>query len=203
MAGMRTVRAKRVLAGGQSNANTPFSPLIGPRWIDLAMDGTGHPAISIATNGDSFTDLLTHVDADFAPHCAAGRSELLVILNGGQDDDYTELDTGAQIYADICAYADAIRAACTARGVTATVACMTLTPNYLSPPGDTNREAANALIVADASNKLDHVIDLVVPPLDDYEDTAIYSDGLHFTHDGGNPAVAALARPVIDLFLAP
>lgn len=184
--------SKVVLCDGQS---LNFVPVGGTTYPDLVR--SGHPTVSVRVvgiSGKSWTTLTASRAIRVNPLLVGVSSTVVVVLLGGTSDLFApENDTGATVYADMVAYAVAVRAAIVAAGKTAKLAACTITPSTLltGPPGgqDAERVSANALIMADASAAFDAKIDLASDPhLSVNSDLGYYSDGTHWTAAGASKA---------------
>jgi hypothetical protein len=202
----------RVVIDGQSLANTPpwsgmsgGQPFIlGYSWFRMAMLGMRLPGYDQpAVGGTSLTVLNTTFTERCAPYIAKASFEPTVyVLCGGHTDYAGEHDTGAQVYADAGALADKARS----YGALYVICTTTFPSIAIAGADETQRQAGNALILADASNKFDAQIDFEVDGLDDPLDTASYFDGVHiyggppsdgFRADKGTAKAATVARPYI------
>lgn len=198
----------RVVFAGQSRVIAPSwmgSDLFGYSWCRIAMAGLGVTSTDKpAKDGTSLTTLSAEFDAGTRPYIAPPSLEpTIFVLCGGFTDYFGENNTGAQVYADAWAYTDKARAA----GAQYVICTTTIISNVFSAAQETERQAGNALILADASNKFDAVVDFDVPGLDDPDDTSVFVDGVHiygFGHDTskGTGKAAAVARPVIQAAIA-
>lgn len=121
----------------------------------------------------------------------------VLIMNGGTNDITSEADSGATLYADQGAYATAAKAA----GFDLII-CLTLTKaNSMSGTEDTNRLNNNTLVIADASNYFDGVVQVAEDSrMSDPTDTTYFSDGVHWTA-AGCAVVAGLTQPVLSALL--
>jgi hypothetical protein len=178
-----------VVFDGQSLNQVPA----GHSYPETTM-GTYQPAVpwfNVAVGGASWTQLTATRAQRFARIPGYGYG--IWVGCGGTTDLAVELDNGATLYANYWAYSDAARAA----GFSYIIAT-TITPSTtFDATMETNRVAANALILADASNKFDAVCDFAADPrLDDPSDTTYYTGGLHFTAAGADVA-AELMAPVL------
>lgn len=190
----------RVIADGQSLATTT-SGGVGGRWIDHLMEERPERAISIAVDGNSWTNLAATQSARVRPYLLGSTlTKLIFILCGGQGD-LIEGDSAATLYSDMSTYAESARTIGAAPGRTVYVIAQTIPRNGLSNPGII-RPAANELIKADAGNHFDAVVDVDVPPLDDPFDPVYYNDfdTLHWT-SAGCQVVAGLCAPALDAIL--
>jgi len=160
-------------------------------YPDQVMSGRGVPWANVAVAGQSWTTLATTAATRTHPLAGFTTNTLLVMCGGTAD--ILDGDSGATLYADEVAYANAARAA----GYSHVVAT-TLVGNSATTGGQNSaRLSHNSLLLADASNAFDFVVDFDVPPLDDWTDTDYYFDGVHWLETGA-AAAAALMSPVID-----
>lgn len=207
---IRAPRPCRVVFDGQSLANTPDpwngDPNFGWPWTRIVMLGRELPAYWVAVGGTSMTSLASTFATRAAPSVTpAGHDEpTIYVLCGGTTDLDGEGDTGAQVYADAGTLAALARAAGAAY-----VVCTTVFPAAWFDSGEeTQRQAANALILADAAGHFDGTVDFDVPGLDDTSDPRSYLfDGVHligWPTDTvyGTGRAAAVAAPAIDAAIA-
>jgi hypothetical protein len=141
----------------------------------------GHPTIPYANRAIGASSWTRQ--AVTAPHRTfqlAKTAPITVLLMCGGTADLSifggENDSGAQVYADMSAYADAARAAGFAYVIGSTVQDFDG-----SGANETNRLAANTAILNDANSKFDYVMDFAGDPrLDDSTDTTYYHvDAVH------------------------
>lgn len=129
-------------------------------WADLATDGAGYQ--SLTTRGGNYSD--------------AGLVTSYMMCGGTSDV------LAAVPAADIYGYMGDLAAEARSLGYDKVLAS-TITPfTGFTGPQEAIRDAANALILADASTYFDGVADFDgTPGLSDPSNTTYYSDGLHFT----------------------
>ena len=195
----------RVVFDGQSRVNTPpweGNPLLGYSWPRIAMSGLHVPGYDQpAISGTSLTVLASNFGTRAAPYIAPPSFEpTIYVICGGHSDYTSEGNTGAQVYADAWALADLARS----KGAVYVVCTTTLPSTVIAGGQETQRQAGNALILADASNKFDAQINLDVPRLDNPLDTRSYFDGVHIYGFPGQPGpqygtarAAEIAAPVL------
>jgi hypothetical protein len=126
----------------------------------------------------------------------AKRSTVLDLA--GQSDILAGV-TGAQLYKAVSAYADARR-----RAGARFIIEYTITPSdsrWYTKAEDTERQTYNRLLLADAQNHFDAVIDLASrPEFAHPEDTTYFEDGLHPTEQGA-AVIASLAEVAVRALL--
>ena len=125
---------------------------------------------------------------------AKAATQSVLVMCGGQSDLWAD-DTAATLYADGVTYANAARAA----GFDWIIGT-TITANSVNTAGqNTERQAHNVLLLADASNAFDDVVDLAANAnLEDYN--TYTSDGVHWT-GAATTIVASLLDPYLDAVL--
>lgn len=164
-------------------------------WPRLAMAGRGLPAFPVSVDGRSLTWLADNWSGRADVYITPAEPTIYVLCGGYSD--YGSGDSGAQVYADAGHLADLARAA-----GAAWVICTTTLPSVnITGPAETERQAGNALILADAAGHFDATVDFEVPGLDDPTDTASYIDGTHL-YAAGSRLAAAVATPVLDAAIA-
>lgn len=127
---------------------------------------TAHPTIarySLTVPGISWQTLLLNT-REMGQSAKAGVVTVLAMLGGLAD--LTGGRTGAQIYADMVTYANAW-------GGTYVIGCTIPTSTDLTGPQETVRGTANSLIIADASDAFDTILDVAGLSL-------TFDDGTHF-----------------------
>jgi hypothetical protein len=183
----------RIVFAGQSlNLNPP-----GDTYPEQVMEGRGVPWNLLALNGQPWDSLRV---IDLAPGRLdrwGSKAATSVLIQCGGTTDYNTAMTGAQCYADEVTYAIEARAA----GFDIIVGSTTNPATIITGGEETERLAGNALVLADASNAFDYVIDFAGDPrLDDATDTAVYFDGIHPTALGAS-YMAELAAVPLDAIL--
>jgi len=149
---------------------------------------------NVAISGASWTVLAT--TAATRLHPLANRNDNTLLVMCGGTADIAAGDSGATLYADEVAYANAARTA----GFDYII-CTTLVGNSGNDAGEeTARLNHNSLLLADASNAFDAVVDFDVPPIDDWTDLDYYFDGVHWWVTGAE-AAANLMAPALDAVL--
>jgi hypothetical protein len=187
--------ASVLVVDGQSLNNVPSC------WADEVMVGVDRNYYNVARNGYPWagTNLVSLHGSwlyRIQGHAHESAHGVLTML-GGQSDVLNGAD-GATIYARMVAYS----ARAKADGIAEVIAC-TMTPGVVptaySSGQNTERLAANVLILADASNAFDAVVDLAVDPrLDDPADLTYYNaDGLHLTAAGVSAVADLMETPVL------
>lgn len=136
------------------------------------------PYANVALGATSWTNNYTSAPHRCFQYGKCSPVTILIMCGGTADLSAFggELDTGAELYADMSAYADAARAAGFGYVINTTVQDF----NGGATP-ETNRLDANTLIIADADDKFDYVVDFAGDPrLDDSNDTTYYhTDKVH------------------------
>ena len=187
---------------GQSQNFFPIGPDTYPKQLmaDLGtIDGYVPPSSMVAEGGASWSMLLAGTTPGVAPatirtHPRAHQALITFLVMCGGTQDVLENDTAATIYADMVAYANAARVA----GFEPIVATTVPPSTTFSGPQETQRAAANVLILADASNAFDGVADVTVAPLNNPADTTYWNvDGIHWNETGCG-LVADIVRAVIE-----
>lgn len=182
-----------VVFDGQSLNNYPAVPDNMPTLV-LA-DLPGVPGLNISRDTTSWTDLVGSVAWRRNPKAHIGLTTIL-LMNGGTSDILGG-DTGATLYADEVSYANSARTA----GYDLIVA-VTLCPNVNNTGGmETARVDHNTLLLADASNAFDAVVDIAnLPELDDPADLTYYlPSNPHWTAAGAAAAAGAIVPVVAGL----
>lgn len=204
---IRRPRACRVVFDGQSRVAIPtYDGFLGYSWGRLVMLGRNLPGYVVAESGKSIAQLTANFATRAQPIYAGPISEPSIAVLGdiGASSIIDEAATAASVYSQACAYADLCRAA----GAVYVIACTTLPSDlFATPTMEAARLAANALYMADASNKFDASVELCVDGLTDIFDRDVYLDRTHlfgpFALDGfgagfGTPRAADVVRPYID-----
>lgn len=146
------------------------------------LNGTVYPSITPAVGNTSWTVLATTAETRLRPYA---RPDDGLFLWGGQADIYTEGNSGAQTYADACAYAD------TARGWGFAVIVALTSPMLggVQAGHETAVDEYNAALMADGGAHFDRVIDMHTAPFDAPTDTTFFEvDGVHLTDRGAQVA---------------
>lgn len=209
---IRGPRPCRIVFDGQSrlaippwNGLPPWNgQLLGYSWGRLVTAGLGLPAVSRAVSGQGWTELSTTFATRVAPYITPAEPTIFVMC-GGASDILNDGDEPEQAYADAGAYAQM------ARNVGAAyVLATTIMPGTLfqaSGDAEERRQATNALMLADADDHFDAVVNLDVPGLTDTNDFDVYYNGVHVYGPGvielngkvgkglGTTRVAAVVRP--------
>jgi hypothetical protein len=186
----------RVVFDGQSlNVIPPYEGnILGWSYPWYLMRGRGIPASVVAVSGQSWTTLFTTIESRLYP--VLNRADVTVLIMCGGTSDIASGDSGAQLYADHRQYADAART----EGATYVIAT-TLVGNTGNDAGEEAARAAfNALLLADAGNSFDAVVDLDATALTDWTDGDYYFDGVHW-YDPGAVLAANTVAPALDLIL--
>lgn len=207
---IRSWRSCRVVFDGQSRVVGPGfwtgNTFLGWSWARLVMLGRGIPSYLVGVSGQSMSWLASNWDSRVPPYITpAGHPEpTIYVLCGGHSDYASESDTGAQVYADAGVLAQLARDA----GAQYVICTTTLPSKAFSASAETERQAGNALILADASGHFDATVDLEVAGLDDHTDTGSYFDGVHIygwpapytitDQDKGTVRAATAASTAID-----
>lgn len=204
---LRPPAACRLTFDGQSRVNQPgwYGGILGWNWPRLATADLGLPGyIQPAIGGTSLTTLASTFGERAAPWIAPASFEpTIYVLCGGFTDYVNELNTGAQVYSDAGAMAALARAA----GAVYVVCTTTLPSTVIAGGQETERQAGNALILADAAGHFDATIDFEVEGLDDPTDPLSYFDGVHIygglnDTDHGTGRAALVARPTLEAAVA-
>lgn len=181
----------------------PF--ILGYGWPRLATLGMGLPAYTQpAVGGTSMTTLAGNFETRCAQWIAPASLEpTIYVLCGGHTDYQVEHNTGAQVYSDAGDLADLARAA----GAVYVICTTTLPSIAITGTDETERQAGNALILADAGGQFDATIDFEVDGLDDPLDVGAYFDGVHIygfitNPDKGTGKAAVVARPFLEAAVA-
>lgn len=154
------------------------------------------PYANVAIGSMSWTNLSVIQAANVNIHANGGLTTILIMC-GGTADVFIENDTGATLYAQEVAYANAARAA----GFNHIIGTTITSTTAFSPGQNTERSNHNTLLLADASAAFDSVVDLAGDPrLDDPADATYYADGTHWTSAGAQ-AAADLVFPALDLYI--
>lgn len=150
-----------------------------------------------ARSGISFSGLQADAYRRRETHAKIATNEVMVML-GGTTDIFWEGDPGTKIYADMGVVAASWKAA---RPDALVLACtITDATSYdIFPAMQVRRGDANTLILADANNYFDGVLDLAnVVGLTDPEGPG-YDDGLHLSDLGIDLACDALVPEIVNL----
>lgn len=185
----------RLLAGGQSHQQSP----VGFAIPDVTCSRLGIALSNLSSGGASWTTLLTTVHQLGRVLQDRDRGDLItvVLLIGGTQDILLG-DTGEQVYDDIVAYADALRAY--SDKDISIIAC-TIPPidlfGHFTPAEEAERIAHNALLMANADSKFDFVVDITVPPYDDPTGPMFAVDQTHFSVEGAEGIATDLVMPAV------
>lgn len=140
-----------------------------------------------------WSDLTDDAATRTHPLAKAARQACLVMC-GGQSDIWAN-DTAAQVYADEVAYANAARSA----GFDWIIGTTITANQFNTGAQNTERLAHNVLLLADASNAFDDVVDLAANA--NLEDYGTYTfDGVHWS-GAATTIVASLLDPYLDAVL--
>lgn len=143
-----------------------------------------------ALGSTSWTGLTADVRSRRDPYLKVGHRTPIILI-GGESDLFVENNSGAQTYADMVTYADAMRAAANQAYI---IGC-TICPSSSFVGGqETARQAANVLILDDANQSaaFDAVCNLAgTAGLSDYT-SGYYTDELHFSVTGSQLAADTL-----------
>jgi hypothetical protein len=174
-----------VVFDGQSLNRIPV-----PDYPALAMAGIrGARAENIAVNGESWTVLAKDVQTRRDP-LADGYAVLVMV---GGTSDVTSGDDGPTMYGDMASYAESARDA----GFDYIIAATIQPSTGATPAEDAARAEANRLLLADAEDAFDEVVDLAgTPGLDDPRGPAYY-DGIGHPSPRGAQLMADAIRPAI------
>lgn len=149
--------------------------------------GLATPAISGTTYAQRAPTVVSRVDS-----LARNATRSILIDIGGTSDLLGGMSAAA-LLATVEAYADARRAAGYERVIELTVPPTSL----ISGGAETQRQAYNAALLANANGKFDAVVDVAGHPLlDDSSDVAYYSDALHWTAAGAAVATGLVKTAV-------
>lgn len=191
----------RVVFDGDSMVNTPTDPTTSHARMHpdnfpyKVMAGRKTAAANVATSGLSWLNLETtaptRVDVQF------GRAPLTGLIMVGGHGDITNAANAAAVYTRWVNYA----VNRTAAGFAWIIAATTTGSFANDAPAEQRRIDSNALLLADASDAFDAVVDLAaVTGLDDIN-SAYYADFLHWSAEGTD-LVADTISPVLATFLA-
>lgn len=175
MAGFRAAPIALV-PDGQSENGAPVRDV--DTWaIRFCTDnGLPRPA-DVWRPGLAWVDSLASQERRVRPYAHAGLFTIYAMV-GGTSDFLFSNRTGAQVYEDMVTLATNARS----WGFDSIIATTTLPSTFFSDPQDAERIEGNGLILADAEDAFDQVIDFAnTPGLDDPEDTDFYPDGLHWS----------------------
>lgn len=187
----------RVVFDGQSLNNVGLvDPFEGGNYPypDQVMSGRRVQWANVAISGKSWTDLATTAATRTDPLAGYATNTVLVMC-GGTSDIHAG-DSGQQLYDEEVAYATARRAA----GYTHVIATTLVGNKGNTPEQNQARLDHNAILLADPDGAFDAVVDFDVPPLNDWNNTAIYFDGVHWWSTGAKIA-AELMAPTLDALL--
>lgn len=179
-----------VVCDGQSLMQSPAydQGSLVPAFIDRALGPSGK-AINRAISGQSVTELATTVATRIHPLVTDRASRMVWVFNGLQADLFGFEDP-ADVYAEAVSYANGIRTAWSSHANVFLVIC-TVCPNIVFTSGglDDEREALNALLIADASGAFDVTVDLDTGILADYTNRIAYDwDQTHYVYGGASLA---------------
>jgi hypothetical protein len=190
----------QIVCDGQSIMNSPGLPNNPdniPYQLRIAL-GTKH-VFHEAQNGLSITALTPTLTSRLEPYITDVSCDLNIWLFCGGNSDLSEEDTGQEIYDELVAYRD------TVMGLGYDLAmATTITPNRFSPilGHEDERLDFNDLILANADDKFDAVIDLEVGIMADYNSIAYNPiDNTHPTSVGSHYAAHTLIAPAVEPFL--
>ena len=175
-----------VVFDGQSLNRVPV-----PDYPALAMAGFRDAAAeNIAVNGESWTVLAKDVETRRDPH-ADGYAVLVMV---GGTSDVTSGDDGPTVYRDMASYAESAREA----GFEYVIAATIQPSTGLTSAEDAARAEANRLLLADADDAFDEVVDLAeTPGLVDPAGPGYY-DGIGHPSKRGAELMAEAIRPAIE-----
>jgi lysophospholipase L1-like esterase len=198
-----------IVGDGQSHTNIPLGAAI--PVVVAAQLGARH--IYVGIGGTAWSTLARTASTRSWPALKAATQTVAVLIGGTQDvlDD----DTGAVIYDDIVAYANAMRAA--GPDNLLIVAC-TIPPVDAANPftfgawtdaRESVRQMHNLILQHDPLGAFDAVVDITVPPYNDPHDTYpddidpyVATDGVHFKIRGAAEIARRLVAPVVEDLLA-
>lgn len=187
----------RVVFDGQSHNNIPAAPNGMPSQL---MSGRSIPWANVAVNGASWTSLLATVGSRRVYEQATLHAGQTILVMTGGTQDILDGDTGAQVYADAVAYAEAARTAGYDYALASTI------PDALNIDDDPDQAQAradhNGLILADAAEAFDGVIDFDTA-LPDVGDTTYWDVDFVHLKPAGAGVVAALYAPLLDAIVTP
>lgn len=207
---IRGPRPCRIVFDGQSRVAIPpwNGLLLGYSWGRLVTAGLGLPAVLRAVSGQGWTELSTTFATRVAPYITPAEPTIFVMCGGGSDI-LEDGDEPEQVYADAGAYAQMARDVGAAYVLATTIMPGKLFQEHESGDAEERRQAANALMLADADGHFDAVVNLDVPGLTDTDDFDVYYDGNHVYGPGvveldgkvgkglGTTRVAAVVRPYL------
>jgi hypothetical protein len=148
---------------------------------------------SMGLNATGWVDLVTIDTKPGRLNVHATRADVNILFQCGGTTDYNQARTGAQCYADETAYSVYAKSL----GFDYVIGSTT-NPSTLHTGGEiTERNAGNALVLADGSNAFDYAVDFAGDArLDDETDTSIYFDGVHPTALGASYMAELAAVPI-------
>lgn len=195
-AGQVLGKSIRCVFAGQSLNNQP----LGNAYPDQLM--ARYPGIQWVSIGLAGVAWLQLVDADKAPGRLdrwASLADVVILFQCGGTTDYNFAQTGAQVYS----YEQAHAATARAKGYDWVIGSTTNPTTTHDATESTQRQAGNALVLADAAGAFTEKVDFAQgdPRLTDPANTTYYVDGTHPTAAGAT-IMADLAQPALDRVLA-
>jgi hypothetical protein len=211
---MRRPAAARLVFDGQSRLAIPnWTGFLGYSWGRLitAQRPENVAGYLVAVSGEGWQELTASFHTRCKPKITTVEPTIFVMCGGGSDILDDPGVSGATVYSRAGSYAALARSAGAAWILSTTIMPGLLFTTDASGTAEARRQAANDLILADASNYFDDTVDLDVGPLLDTIVGDYYYDGTHVYGPGAIPAygaglgtqyVADLVKPHIDTAIA-
>lgn len=180
-----------IILTGQSLNGSMTNPM-GAALEDLL--GFRPPIYDAWVSGYAWAQLKSTAFMDYmTPYTGAGVVSVVTQIGG--TTDYSEGAAGATVYAN----EGVVSAGALSRGADFVLGTTTTPSTIITGGNETKRTDGNTLVVADASNYFDTIVDLAGTSGLDDPNSANYSDGTHWTFAGRTLAAETIAPFIVGL----